>query len=50
MLCSNKYAESDGENTLFDAPRRGRNAENTDDEKARYSGNCYNFAESASVI
>jgi transposase len=34
MLCLHKYAEGGVENTLFDAPGRGRNAEITDDEKA----------------
>ena len=34
MLCLNKYAEGGVQNALFDAPGRGRNAENTDDEKA----------------
>lgn len=33
MLCINKYLEGGVENTLFDAPGRGRNAEITDDEK-----------------
>ena len=35
MLCLNKYAEGGVENALYDAPGRGRNAEITDDEKAR---------------
>ena len=35
MLCINKFNEGGIENALFDAPGRGRNAEITDDEKAR---------------
>ena len=34
MLCLKKYKEGGIENALFDAPRRGRNAEITDEEKA----------------
>ena len=35
MLCLKKFKEGGVENALFDAPGRGRNAEITDDEKAR---------------
>ena len=34
MLCLKKFKEGGIENTLFDAPGRGRNAEITDEEKA----------------
>ena len=34
MLCLKKFNKGGVENTLFDAPSRGRNAEITDDEKA----------------
>lgn len=34
MLCLKRYSEGDNENALFDALRRGRNAEITDEEKA----------------
>ena len=34
LLCMKKYLEGGVENAIFDAPRRGRNAEITDEEKA----------------
>src|SRR5574344_66071 len=34
ILCLNKYLDGGVENALFDAPRRGRNPEISDDEKS----------------